>query len=523
MGVRVFLIQNRIDENYGYANKVSALAVNVRTQKTIFLDSDMLCLRVPDQRAFFAPFSAKPADLNTWSAESGAWAHVYRIFDLDVPQRRVVTTVSGKISPPYFNAGVIAVDSDLFFAEYWEDSCIQIDRAPHVPDKRPWLDQIALPVAITRLALDFRVLTDAYNFPAHLKPLPKTLPVFCHYHWPAVLRREPVLRNLVQKLTAKFPRLEELIRVGGEEWQRVLETPSLSSSVSLKKRRWYLWKISGPHKPQKLHMFPEVLITGIPRSGTSLLCRLLHEQSNCVVLNEPAEIFGPLTNCENPWWLACYYRELRRDILEGAAVHNKVVEGKLVEDTRQVDHRERYHPIVSRPDFLLGTKNTLVYLARMPILRRALPQAPIVACVRHPLDTLASWKDSFPHLRDVQLSNFPVSYADNDFLTGVERQRLQRISDTESAAQRRALLWSHLAELIATHRDSIILLRYEDLVREPEIQVRRILSAIPDFKIPALSVPALTLRSRREILDTEDLQAAADLCAIQASYFGYDI
>ncbi|RKZ45568.1 MAG: hypothetical protein DRR16_24100, partial [Candidatus Parabeggiatoa sp. nov. 3] len=62
--------------------------------------------------------------------------------------------------------------------------------------------------------------------------------------------------------------------------------------------------------------FSEAIITGIPRSGTSYLCRLLHSVPDCVVINEPTEIFAPLNNQLTFWQVATFYQELRRDILD---------------------------------------------------------------------------------------------------------------------------------------------------------------------------------------------------------------
>jgi hypothetical protein len=266
---------------------------------------------------------------------------------------------------------------------------------------------------------------------------------------------------------------------------------------------------------------PELLISGIPRSGTSLLCRLLHEQPDCVIINEPTEIFGPLTTCENPWWIARYYRDIRREVLEGEAIENRVKDGRLVDDTRSDDLRAYHRPEVSRDDFLLGTKNTLAYLARIPVLRRALPTAPIVVCVRHPLDTIASWKGSFAHLREVDFTRFPVSYTDHALLTWRQRERLREIEDTTSLGERRALLWSYLSELVLEHRDRLLVLRYEDLVADPKGQLQRILSAVPGFSWAPVRADALKARARRELLDDEDIRAVGDLCTSQAEELGY--
>jgi hypothetical protein len=316
--------------------------------------------------------------------------------------------------------------------------------------------------------------------------------------------------DAVRSLAREHPGLKDLLATGGPEWHRLLVPPSTPTS----------W----PRTDDQSHRIerPDVVITGIPRSGTSLLCRLLHDLPDCVVVNEPAEIFEPLTQCENPYWLALFYRDLRQKIQGGEEIENKLAHGRVVEDTSVHDARVRYRPSVGRPDFLLGTQNTLAYLARLRVIMRAMPNAPVVLCIRHPLDTIASWKWSFSHLREVRLQDFPVAYCENPFLTGVERRRLQAIAETESVAVRRALLWAHLAETVIEHAGHVVLIRYEDLVAAPDTELARILAA----RVPLeRSRPPITLqpRSHRGLLDQADLDAVSDLCRSPAAELGFSM
>jgi hypothetical protein len=125
-------------------------------------------------------------------------------------------------------------------------------------------------------------------------------------------------------------------------------------------------------------------------------------------------------------------------------------------------------------------------------------------------------------LRDVHLQDFPVSYTDNPFLTGEERRRLKQITNSADAAQRRALLWSHLAETIEANRDSLLVVRYEDLIADPNAEIRRIVSALPSFHLPELNTPPLMPRSRRHLLDVGEVRTICDICSNQARYFGYE-
>ena len=220
-----------------------------------------------------------------------------------------------------------------------------------------------------------------------------------------------------------------------------------------------------------------LIITGIPRSGTSLLCRLLHKHKNTVVLNEPIEIFEPLTDLENTNWLFTYYRTLRQEILQGNPIENKLADDGLpVDDTKFNDARVSYVPKIDSENFLLGTKNTLLYVSRLRLLRMAMPNAKIVCCVRNPIDTIVSWEHSFPHLREVDFDRFPKRYLEHPFLTISMRDKLLLVNEQQNLRIRRALFWNVLSEMILDHENDLILLRYEDLIANPCDAIKKIFS-----------------------------------------------
>src|SRR5262249_26284584 len=152
----------------------------------IFLDTDILCLRPFDGAPqFAAPFCAKPADVDTFAAEDAVWELIYGSQDLSLPTERIRSTVSRQLMLPYFNAGFVAVHSDAALASPWARICREIDADPRIGNKRPWLDQIALPVAARALGLSYALLDDRFNYPVHLGRIaPCSLPYFAHYHRP---------------------------------------------------------------------------------------------------------------------------------------------------------------------------------------------------------------------------------------------------------------------------------------------------------------------------------------------------
>ncbi len=527
IGVRQVAIENRIDPSHALFNKVACAGVATRADKLLFLDSDIVCLRAFPKGAFAAPFSAKPADLQTFPLPPDRWDTVYREFGLTVPTRRVRATVSGEIMPPYFNSGVVAFDASLPLQETWEACCLAVVRTAAIHPERHWLDQIGLAVAVHQLRVPFACLDEEFNFPLHLKPMPRPLPFLCHYHFPPVIQREPWLNQVVLEL-AETTALHDAI-AANPHWSFLLSRPRLKAPRVPRKGRLanIVSRLRKERPSARLHEGEQrrgdLVITGLPRSGTSLLCRLLHGLPDCVVINEPLAIFGPLANCHNPWWIATYYQALRRDILHGVPVENKLDQGEVTQDTFPVDERTLYSPEVSRPDFVLGTKNNLAYLPRLKLFKTVMPHAPLVVCVRHPLDSIASWKTTFPHLQAVDLSGFPAHYTHDPFLSDKERTRLQAIADTGSPSVRRALLWWHLTETIKAQEKDLILVKYEDLVDHPAREVSRIMRWFPHSEdaLPRLKSTGPRPPSKPEVLDDEDHAAIHDLCRENAAHFGY--
>jgi hypothetical protein len=477
----------------------------------------MLCLReFNNQPRFALPFNAKPADLATFTTDIETWQRIYAAADAVMPQLRIPTTVSGDFTPPYFNAGFIAVQKEIGFGDAWLDCCKRIDANPEIPSKRPWLDQIALPVAVQKLCLSYDCLDESYNYPAHLKPLDLTrLPYFCHYHFPAIIRREPALNALVKELAAQYPLIYQTLKAH-PEWAVLLQDHKKTTKPPLWRR------LITPGKTPRPTM-PDLIITGIPRSGTSYLCNLLHRMENCVVINEPPDIFGPLINEPIPWGVATFYRDIRRDILDGKPIKNKLQNGKVVEDTLFKDEITTYIPEVSIPNFILATKNTLTYLARLDAIQRAMPEARLAACVRNPLDTIASWKTSFPHLKEADITAFPVGHPDDPWLSDWQRKTAAYIAGVEDAAERRAVLWHYLAELVLAQRRSLILLRYEELVAHPLAAVQRILHGWNSHgrhrRMEAVT-PSLPRQHKRTALDEKDVRAIRAICSQMAAELG---
>ena len=366
------------------------------------------------------------------------------------PLTRAYSPYSGQYFPLCFDPGFIAVPANIRFGDAWLECCQTIRQGHSLPTAQD-LQKISLAVAVRKLEMEIDVLEEHYNHPTWLRPLSeRDLPIFARYDDPANILREPAMLISLANLLKENAALRALL-ADDPAWQPIAKVCDASEKKI---------KTGDP-------VAPELIITGIPRSGTSYLCNLLHRMNNCVILNEPLETAAILNNAKSPFGLAHFLRDRRRDVMTGVPIPNKLEDGQITQDTAKSNESRLYSPQVASANFVLGIKETLVFLSRVPMLRRMLPNARFVACVRDPLDTLASWKGSFPHLNVADVVRQPIGNPIDPWLTTHQRQELNRIAAVVDPASRRAAWWRYLANLILESRDHLIIIRYEDLVTRP--------------------------------------------------------
>ena len=146
-----------------------------------------------------------------------------------------------------------------------------------------------------------------------------------------------------------------------------------------------------------------VLITGTPRSGTTLLCSLLNKLPDTVALHEPMNVWE-FPNCPDAAAIADvierFCRDTRKSLLEkGVAVSKHV--GGLIPDNVAADqvnrsgtrlrHTEHGPVRIDKPlseEFALAIKHPVAFTALLGTLSQRFE---CVAIVRNPLSMLASW------------------------------------------------------------------------------------------------------------------------------------
>jgi hypothetical protein len=210
----------------------------------------------------------------------------------------------------------------------------------------------------------------------------------------------------------------------------------------------------------------DILITGTPRSGTTLTCHLLNKVPDTLALHEPmrakqlAEVDDPAARVAI---VAQFCAEQRRMALAEGRVISKNVDGRVPDNPigtemtsaglRKSVVRKGYIP-VTKPlseDFALVIKHNSGFTA---ILGALVERFPVYAVIRNPLATLGSWST--------------VSFQAHDGRAPAgERlspELLQRLEGINSVLDRQIALldWFHEQFLRYLPADRII--KYEDIV-----------------------------------------------------------
>jgi len=241
-----------------------------------------------------------------------------------------------------------------------------------------------------------------------------------------------------------------------------------------------------------------VILTGFPRSGTSLFSALLNGLDNAVCLNE----ISPTPHHFH------FFGRVRRRIEEGRPIRNQYdSSGELTTNTRgpRVKTEARVVPVRDR-QFVLAQKYTLPYLNRLESL--CAEGWRVWVLVRDPRFALRSWCTCPPHWGisrlvppDTLLAHIPFA--------------------ADEADGRRVEVWNHYARRIDALREQLQIVRYEDLVADPAAALGRFCKA-HGLEMPGNFAPDLSSRNQPSTYGQESealATLAARSCALDL--FGY--
>jgi len=210
-----------------------------------------------------------------------------------------------------------------------------------------------------------------------------------------------------------------------------------------------------------------VLITGTPRSGTTLLCSLLNKLPDTVALHEPMNVWD-FPNCPDAAAIADvierFCRDTRKSLLENGVAVSKHV-GGLIPDNVAADQlnrsgtrlrRTEHGPVrIDKPlseKFALAIKHPVAFTALLGTLSQRFE---CVAIVRNPLSMLASW-NSLAWL-NVRNGHAPIG------------EKLDRQLHQDLAAEPDVFQWQiHILEWFYKRFQEFLpnnaIIKYEDLI-----------------------------------------------------------
>lgn len=230
-------------------------------------------------------------------------------------------------------------------------------------------------------------------------------------------------------------------------------------------RRWAV------HRAPFRDSEPLLLVTGVPRSGTTLLARLCEGCPGTIPVIEPFAIQDFINSdrrSEDTLVLASRVSEVRRNIMDGVPVPTRgLADGafsNFIEEPSENSGLRRdlgswvtYAPLEPpQSDFLLVAKDVPIFSALLPEL---VGLVQIAATVRNPLAVLLSWSSV----------DLPVHYGTAPAAEWLSPWLARSLADPSlSMSERRLSLLGWWYRRLSSVRNRINIVKYERMVESPE-------------------------------------------------------
>ena len=207
--VRPFKVEGRFNPAYPHGNKILATLEPRETEFSAFFDSDVLCLRPNKVENIVKEghVSLTPAASMVWGTGK-TWNLIYQTCGMPLPEDRIklMRQKGDRERIPYFSSGLFSFPEKhrntdgKTFPEVWMEIAQIIDRNEEVPGRRPYLDQISLPLAIQKAGLQWNILPEEQHYilggSLRGEPLPEGRDIYTvHYRKWEILREIGLARQ----------------------------------------------------------------------------------------------------------------------------------------------------------------------------------------------------------------------------------------------------------------------------------------------------------------------------------------
>lgn len=218
-----------------------------------------------------------------------------------------------------------------------------------------------------------------------------------------------------------------------------------------------------------------VIVTGVPRGGTTLLGSLINGLENSYCISEPMAVEEQLHLATTPEEFVQrtkdYFQDQRKQILStGMAVNRISKDGQPVTNYfRRVGKQQIHHEYVEAEEkvkikdenFILAVKHNAHFLSILPLLCQETGLA-ILSIIRHPIPTILSWRSL----------NLPIS---NGRLPSGEKfwPELYEVAHSDrNVLQKQVIIYELILVRLLKLRHRLHLLSYEKLVDDPSYVCR---------------------------------------------------
>lgn len=211
-----------------------------------------------------------------------------------------------------------------------------------------------------------------------------------------------------------------------------------------------------------------ILVTGIPRSGTTLFCNLLSTTEECIVLPEPIwirELRKRAKDCPLSFLsqLNNKINQVRINISEGKKIellidkrNKKVPQNFFIRKEGHKTSNIKENTFVSMPENFFNKpmfiKSNTFFTAILNDLISS-EQYEIVAIIRNPVAVIKSWRSL----------NIPVSKGQLK-IAEIYDDKVKEIGLTKDLLEKQVKNLDWFYYQYFTHKDNITIIRYEDLV-----------------------------------------------------------
>jgi hypothetical protein len=252
---------------------------------------------------------------------------------------------------------------------------------------------------------------------------------------------------------------------------------------------------------------PTILLTGLPRSGTTLTCALLNRCPDTVALAEPIQLGQHGDRARALGQIETFVSETRHSALTRGVVTSKHIDGVVPDNTVgrvapgarlrgvAVSHGEIAVDKPLSDDFHLLIKHPAEFTALADVLQA---QYPLYAIVRHPLAVLAAW----------QTVDMPVQRGRMPMLETFTPGLAARLDAISNPLKRQVALMDWLLSVYEGFPANRVL-RYEDTTADPAASLAPLTPHSADLR----PLPAYDPASRYAHLDLGGL--AAELLPIR--------